>query len=263
MRAYWAIFSARFRTLLQYRTAAVAGLGTQLFFGLVRVMVFDAFYRSSPGVHPMTYAEVVTYVWLGQAMLLLVMFHADNEVGAMVNSGTVAYELIRPMDLYSLWYARAVASRTAPVLLRAVPMFVIAGLFLGLQAPPSLVCAGLWVVAVIGTVALSSAIATLLTISLLWTISGEGLTRFAPSVIFIFSGMIVPLPLFPGWCQPIIAFMPFRGMADTPFRIYMGHIPPGEAVFALAHQAVWTVVFVALGRWVLSRGTRRLVVQGG
>jgi len=263
VRPYWAIFSARFRTLLQYRAAAVAGFGTQLFFGFVRVMVFEAFYRSSTAVQPMSFPEVVTYIWLGQAMLLIVMFRADTDVQAMIRSGTVAYELVRPTDLYALWYVRALAMQTGPLILRAVPMFIVAGLFLGLGAPPSLASGAMWVLATVGALALSSAIATLLTISLLWTISGEGISRIVPAAVFVFSGMIVPLPLWPDWAQPLLDFLPFRGMADVPFRIYMGHIPPHDAVFALAHQAAWTVALVALGRRLLARGTRRLVVQGG
>jgi len=47
MQPYLAILSARFRTLLQYRVAGLAGIGTQLFWGLIRVMIFDAFYRST------------------------------------------------------------------------------------------------------------------------------------------------------------------------------------------------------------------------
>ncbi len=52
--AYCAILSARFRMLLQYRAAAFAGFVTQLFWGLIRVMIFSAFYRSSNAPQPMT-----------------------------------------------------------------------------------------------------------------------------------------------------------------------------------------------------------------
>ena len=34
---YLAIFGARFRMMLQYRAAALAGMATQLFLGLIRV----------------------------------------------------------------------------------------------------------------------------------------------------------------------------------------------------------------------------------
>ena len=40
MRAYTAVMSARLREALQYRAAAVAGMVTQLFWGLIRVMIF-------------------------------------------------------------------------------------------------------------------------------------------------------------------------------------------------------------------------------
>lgn len=263
MRAYWAVITARFRILLQYRAAALAGFGTQLFWGLMRVQIFDAFYRSSNLPQPMSYAQTVTYLWLIQAMLLLLPWRMDWEVQAMIRSGTVAYELVRPTDLYWFWYSRNLAGRVAPVLLRCVPMFVVAGLFLGLQPPASLVCAAAWLLSVVGALLLGCAMLTLMTISLLWTISGNGIARLIAACSSIFSGAILPLPLFPDWAQPLLDFLPFRGLMDVPFRLYMGHIPPQQVLISVGHQLAWSVALVLLGRWVLSRGMRRLVVQGG
>ena len=100
-RPYWAILSARFRMLLQYRAAALAGLWTQIFFGLVLLMVYEAFYTSSTVRQPMAFVEVVSYIWLGQALLAMLPWNADADLRAMVRSGAVAYELCRPIDLYS------------------------------------------------------------------------------------------------------------------------------------------------------------------
>ena len=263
IRPYWAIVSARFRMLLQYRAAAVAGFVTQLFWGFIRVMIFGAFYRSTTAPQPMTYPDVVTYIWLGQAMFAMLPYRSDDDMRTMVRSGTVAYEMLRPLDLYTFWFSRAVATRFAPMLLRAIPMFVMAGLFFGLQLPASWVFTGAWVVATLEALLLSSAISTLLGISLLWTIAGEGESSLILGTVFILSGMIVPLPLFPDRAQPILNILPFRGLVDVPFRLYMGHIPDEEIISTLAHQLVWIVGLVAIGRRVLAQGKRRLVVQGG
>ena len=106
MTPYLAILSARFRMLLQYRAAALAGLGTQLFWGLIRVMVYEAFYRSSSAPQPMSLEDTVTYLWLTQAMLHLIPFRLDAEIGDGPRRHA-GLRLARPMDLYWAWYARA------------------------------------------------------------------------------------------------------------------------------------------------------------
>lgn len=263
MRPYLAIFGARFRALLQYRAAALAGLATQVFWGLIRVMIFTAFYAASSAPQPMTLPEVITYVWLTQALLLVLPWRLDPDVEQLVRSGNVAYELVRPVDLHGLWLARAVAQRTAPAVLRCLPMVVIAYAFLDMSAPAGPTSALAFAGSLVATVALSAALTTLLSVSVLYTLSGRGVHVFMVSVVNFFSGSIVPLPLLPEWLQAIASVLPFRGLMDTPFRLYMGHLPPADAALAVGHQLLWTLAIVLLGRVLLARALRRVVVQGG
>jgi ABC-2 type transport system permease protein len=257
--------------LLQYRAAALAGLWTQIFFGLVLLMIYEAFYRSTPARQPIAFADIVSYVWLGQALLAMLPWNADAELRAMVRSGSVAYELCRPIDLYALWYARALAWRTAPTILRAVPMCVFSAVLLPLiglgewrlAPPPSTAAALAFGATLVCTLLLGCALTTLINISLLWTISGEGAVIVLTTLVTFLSGMIVPLPLFPGWAQPMVRALPFAGLVDLPFRVFTGHIPPAAALSVLRHQILWTIALVLTGRWLLSLGMRRVVVQGG
>jgi ABC-2 type transport system permease protein len=196
-------------------------------------------------------------------MFALLPWTIDHEIRGMIRSGAVAYELARPIDLYGFWYSRNLAGRIAPTLLRSLPIFVLAWIAFDLQLPPSLAAAGAWLLSTLSAVLLAGAIATLLSIALLWTISGEGISQIIQVSIFVFSGMIVPLPLFPDWSQPLLNALPFRGLVDIPFRFYTGDLTPDQLLPHLAHQLAWTLALVLLGRWLLSRGMRRLVVQGG
>ena len=45
MKKYIAFFKLHFITGLQYRASALAGMSTQLFFGLIYVMVYIAFFE--------------------------------------------------------------------------------------------------------------------------------------------------------------------------------------------------------------------------
>ena len=263
MRGYWATLRARFLLLLQYRAAALAGLFTQCFFGLVLVMVYTAFFHSSNAPQPMSVAQVVTYVWLGQALYYMLPWGVDGEVAGLIRGGNVAYELLRPLDLYGYWYARTLAQRTAPTLLRAVPMVVIAMLFLGMQPPESPAGLAAFAAAVAGAVLLTCALNMIMVISMLWTLAGDGVVYFVGVIAMFCSGIILPLPLFPDWAQAALRALPFSGVYDAPFRLYLGLLPPDAVFGVLAHQLAWTAALVLFGRFLLARGCRRLVVQGG
>ena len=263
MRGYGALISARFRTLLQYRSAAIVGFTTQIFFGLIFVMVFEAFFESSSLPQPMSEPDVITYIWLGQAFIMMLPWNVDRDLQALVRSGGVVYELLRPMDVYTAWFSRAIALRTAPAIMRSIPLLVIATLLFDMSGPDSLAAGLAFGVTMIGAILLSCAITNFISITLMWTISGEGVSGFAPAIVMVFSGMIVPIPFFPEWAQTIIRILPFSGLVDTPYRLYLGHLPASDLGLLFGHQLLWTFAFILLGRWMLSRGLRRLTVQGG
>jgi ABC-2 type transport system permease protein len=268
---YLAIVSARYRMMLQYRAAALAGVGTQFFWGFIRIMILWAFYVASDAEPPMAFAAVVTYIWLSQALLGLLPWNLEPEIQEMIRTGGVSFELVRPLDLYSLWYARTLAMRTASTSLRVLPIVILAGAVLpftpledwALSAPASLEAAALWLLATLAAIALGCAITNLVHVSLMWTISGQGVQYTMPSLVAVFSGMVIPLPLFPDAVQPLLTVLPFRGLVDVPLRIYTGHLAGAEAWSAIGLSAIWALGLVAIGRVLLERGCRRLVVQGG
>ena len=262
-RTFRALASARCRVLLQYRAAAIAGLVTQTYWGLIRVMIFEAFYRSTTVAQPMSVTQVVSYVWLGQACFRILPWAPDPDVRQQVRTGAVATELIKPLDLYGLWYARAVAQASAPTLLRALPMIAIALAFLGLQPPASVAAAFAWMAATLGAVLLAASITALQSVVLLVTVSGEGLAQLVPITVYILSGLVVPMPLLPVGLQRVLEWLPFRGVMDTPLRLWSGHLPAASAPALIAHQLVWTCVIAAAGRALLARMLRRLEVHGG
>jgi ABC-2 type transport system permease protein len=272
MQAYTALFVARFALLLQYRAAALAGIATQFFWGCLKVMVLAAFFRHAPSAQPMTLSESIGYIWLGQAFLMaLVPWSGDREIQEVIRSGAVGYDLLRPTDLYTFWLMRALAMRTAPLILRTLPQLLITmGLLplVGLAdwslVPPASVAAVVaFSLSLVAAILLSMTLTMLLTVSMLWTLSGEGLNTIFPTVLIIFSGMIVPLPLFPDWLQPILQALPFSGLIDRPFRLFTGNLPPEALWSGLLHQGFWIVVMALLGRSLVHHGAKKLVIQGG
>jgi ABC-2 type transport system permease protein len=263
MNGYLTQFTLQTRSAIQYRMAAMAGVVTQLFFGWVRVAVLAAFYAATTAPQSMTLAQAIDYTWLAQALMLVAPFRLEPHIASAIRQGGLAFELIRPVDTYWLWYSRAIALRVAQPTLRAIPLLVIMG-SLGYLSPPASLSAGFgFLIAVALAVVLATAMSVLISLTLLWTISGVGITDIARILCWPLSGLVLPLPLLPDTWRPIIEALPFAGMLDAPIRIYTGITPPSEYPELFALQVAWTVVLWLAGRALLRRGLRRAVSFGG
>ena len=142
MRKYLSFFRLRFIMGLQYRAAALAGVSTQFFWGLMEVMIFSAFYKADAAAFPMSLSATISYVWLQQAFLaFFAVWMLEGEIFEAIRKGNLAYELARPVDIYAMWFARSVATRLSRAMLRCFPILLMALLIpapYGLRLPASL-----------------------------------------------------------------------------------------------------------------------------
>ena len=231
MKAYWALFRARSRTLLQYRASAAAGFATQVVFGLVNLCILRAFYRYAGASQPMTLSQAASYIWLGQALLgMQPGWSMDSETANAVRSGAVAYDLTRPLDMYAHWYVRALALRIAPTLLKSVPMFLFASLLLpegyALVWPPlpSLLA---WMAALAGALALSCSI-TLLMQATFGPWPGTALRAYCPASFFCSPAWSSPCRCFPTGRSPFCASSRFTACPVRCRCCFVRYCLPGK-----------------------------------
>ena len=127
MKAYLNYFKIRLITNLQYRSAAIAGILTQLFFGFVYIMFYLALYESnSASSYPIDFSSLVSYLWLQQAFYAVTFpYLKDQELLNMISNGNLAYELIRPQNFYFKFYFKMLAQRASAIFLKCPAIIVI------------------------------------------------------------------------------------------------------------------------------------------
>ncbi len=269
---YWAAFNARFRIMMQYRAAAVAGFVTQCWWGGIKVMIYAAFYQHSAQANlPIGLGQAITYTWLAQALFVLQPWSGDPEIAAAVRTGGIGYDRLRPVDTYAWWFVRAVAWMIARALPRAGLMFAAAAVLMplvGLQAwswqlPAEPVQGVLFAVSLLWMILLCAAFTVLINVCVAKTLTDRGVNTLATAFVILFSGNLIPLSFFPDWAQPALVMQPFAGMLDIPARIYIGALGGGEAWAGIAVQAFWTLAFIAIGRAWMRSVMARLEMQGG
>ncbi|MCL2189342.1 MAG: ABC transporter permease [Defluviitaleaceae bacterium] len=264
---YLALFRIRFTHSLQYRAAALAGFATQFAWGFMYILAFIAFYESNPHSFPMTLPQTVSYIWLQQAfMSFFFIWFYDNSIFSAVESGEIAYELARPMDLYARWFSQTSANRLAAGALRCLPLLVVA---IVIPAPFRLVLPteGTRILLFFASMFLAMGVVVSLTmlvyISAFSTINSMG-TRIVVGVAADFlAGGYLPIPFFPDVLRFAVELSPFGAMQNMPLRIFSGHLY-GEAMMqGLALQVFWLFALLLIGRILMKRALRRVVVQGG
>lgn len=267
MRAYISVLRLSIVNGIQYRTAALAGMATQFFWGFIFIMIYEAFYSSTAAAQPISLSQLVTYIWLQQAFLVFIMlWFRDNQLFSLITSGNIAYELCRPCGLYGFWYSKLLAQRLSGALLRCLPILIAAFLLprpyrLGL--PPDLSTLLLFIAALIMGLLVLVSISMFIYIVTFITMSPAGSLLMISITGEFFAGLVIPVPLMPGWLQKIAYMLPFRLAADFPFRIYSGHIPHKEAFAGILIQVIWLAVLVLLGNLSMNRVLRKVVAQGG
>lgn len=82
-KPYFSLYRLKAMQETQYRAAALGGLVTQAFFGLLYVFLYTALFR---GKNQAELAETITYVWL-QQMFFRVLLMNDTELIQQVMTG--------------------------------------------------------------------------------------------------------------------------------------------------------------------------------
>lgn len=270
MMAYLSILRIQISDHLQYRTAALARLCTNIFWGFVRAVMLVAFFRyghNAGSAESMTMSQAVTYVWLGQiVMMLMPRLSVDGTVREKIRTGDVGVELCRPLDLYTHWFARAAAAKLGPFFMQIAPVATVAMLVPGPfnMAPPASI-EGFLLCVVSLTLSLLLACATMgIVYVMLMNVSwGDGPPQIMITFIEVLSGAYLPLQLWPTGLQRFLLLQPFAGIMDIPLRLYVGTLEPGFALPALMIQSGWIVMLVIVGRSLMNRSLTNTVIQGG
>lgn len=267
MRKYRSFFRIRFSNGLQYRAAAYAGIFTQFFWGIMEIMLFTTFYASNQTQYPMEISQLTTYIWLQQAFLALFMvWFLENDIFESISKGGVAYELCRPMDVYNMWFVKSMANRLSKAILRCMPILLIATLLprpYGLSLPDTVPSALLFIGSMSIGFLVVVAFCMLIYISTFYTMSPLGVRIVAISLVEFLSGALIPLPFLPDSIRTFVELLPFASMQNMPFRIYSGHIVGTDAVYGIVLQLFWLLVLVVLGKMLMKRAVKQVVVQGG
>ncbi|SCK20298.1 ABC-2 family transporter protein [Streptomyces sp. WMMB 322] len=263
---YFAVAAGSFRRYSTYRVATAAGVFTNTVFGFILAFTFSALWSERPHLGGYDESQALTFVWMGQAMLAaaaLIGGGFQEELQERIRTGDVAVDLYRPADLQLWWLAADLGRAGFHLLARgAAPVAVGAFVFeLALPASP-LVWLAFLASVTLGIVT-GFALRYLFALSAFWLLDGTGLNMLSTLLSMFFSGMLLPLTVFPGAFGEVVRLLPWAATMQVPVDVLLGRYEGAGVLTAFGFQSLWALLLLAAGRALQSLATRKVVVQGG
>ncbi|MGA4954946.1 ABC transporter permease [Streptomyces lavendulocolor] len=266
MRLYAAVAAGGFRRYATYRVATAAGVFTNTVFGFILAYTYMALWDERPGLGGYDMSEALTYVWIGQALLAtcgLMGGGFEDELMERIKTGDIAVDLYRPADLQAWWLSVALGRSAFQLLGRGVVPMAVGALAFDLALPGRPSTWAAFLVSVALGVVVSFAVWFLVALSAFWLMDGAGAVQVAWLAGTFFSGMLLPLTVFPGALGEVARLLPWASLLQVPADVFLEKRTGWALLEAYAFQAGWAVVLLAAGRALQAVATRRVVVQGG
>jgi ABC-2 type transport system permease protein len=258
---YSTIFMYGFRRRATYRAAAFAGAFTNTIFGILRAYVLIALWKARPGLAGYDVVDAVTFCFLTQAFIgPMEVFGGGLELSQRVRTGDVALDLLRPASLQLWTLADDLGRATFLFLIRSVPPTVIGALLFGIRVPARPATWAAFLVSMTLGIVVSFGLRYLMALSSCWIVDDRGVQSLSLVMTTFFSGMVLPLVIFPGWLGTLAQALPWAAMVQVPADVFLGK---RDLLGALAFQSLWGAALLALGAFVTGSARRKVVIQGG
>ncbi|MBQ5559205.1 MAG: ABC-2 family transporter protein [Lachnospiraceae bacterium] len=267
-KIYLPFASNELKRQMSYKGAFYLFILVSLFGSFINYYLWMAIYGSSgkATIGNLTKNEMVIYVFMVYVTSSIVTITLADWVSEDVVKGSVAMNLIKPIDyrLSLMWRASG----------QMVYRFFVPGIFVWIGME-------IYKVKALGMEVVSPVTALLYVVSsflsfLLYLLFDFcfGMVAFFTTYIFgmlmakeamlsFLMGQLIPLSMFPSVAQKVFDFLPFSSMVYTPVMIYLGKYSGSELAFVMGRQVAWVIFLYLLGSLIWKKVTKRLVVLGG
>jgi ABC-2 type transport system permease protein len=264
VRVHALIAGYAFRRFATYRGAMIGGITANTVFGFIQAAILTAVWRQHPVINGYDVSDAVTYTFLGQALIApMAVFGGGIDLSERIRTGDVATDLFRPVDFQAYWLSQDLGRAAFSFLGRGIVPFTAGALVFHLHIPSDATVWAAFALATMFGLLVSFALRYLVALTTFWLLDERGVSGMTTTVALLFSGMTLPLVLFPGWLGSLAQILPWSAMVQVPADVFLGQPGGGTLGRSFAFEAGWAAALLLAGRALSQVARRRVVAQGG
>lgn len=268
LRIYMPFASNELKQQLAYKGAFYLFILADIFGVFISYYLWMAIYGSSekPALGGLTQNEMIVYVFMAYVTASIDLASISTRVSEDVVKGTVAMNLIKPIDyrlsLISIALGDLIYHFLVPSVFIWIGLEIYKVTVLGL-APVTVDRVLLYLLNVMMSFLIYVLFDFCFGMIAFFTTYIFGMQMAKGALLSFLTGHLIPISFFPLSIQKVFEFLPFSSMIYTPVMIYLGKYTGNMLIFVLVRQMAWVVFLYLAGSLIWKKVTQRLVVLGG
>ncbi len=263
LSAYLYVYIIQIQKTMAYRFDVYSNVLGQCIIMFATSFFWKALYAGYDTVKGVALDEMLTYTIISSAMAMLFSIQVENRVSDSVWKGTVATDMVKPINLFGIYFFEDLGHTTSILFQNVVPIILIGSLFITVPKPVSMAGFLMFLVCLVISYLINWLLAACFsTLSFVFIQIGP-MRATKEHLIRLLSGSIIPMWFFPEGLRNVLELFPFVYIFQLSLDLYIGKVDVVTAMPRVGIQFVWLIILILLFQYLQNKITKYVMVQGG
>ena len=261
VKKYIYIIKTQIIKSMTYEFSVYGNIFLQTIIMITSAYFWKALYKGQESVGTVDAESMLTYIIISSMMSVLLITNVEKRIEMSVGKGTVATDMMKPVNLFGVYFAEDLGSVFALVFQNMLPILIIGTLFIKVPKMADVSALPLFVIAVLESFMINWLIAALFGMIAFAAVSIDALIQVKKHLIRLLSGSIIPIWFFPSGVAKVLSLLPFVYIYQLPLSIYIGKGERAEQIAGMKIQFLWLVALAAVFIFAQKRVTKKVMVD--
>ncbi|ASA24449.1 ABC transporter permease [Paenibacillus donghaensis] len=262
-KKYRSIANRSLQNILAYRLSYVMTLLSSFVNLLAVYFLWQGIYNGRESLGGYSWDQMKTYLLVTFLANSILSWYSETAISAKILDGSVAADLLKPIDFQSARFAETLGSS----LLEGTLGIFLIGCFMmltpGVKLPHSPWVYPLFGFSLLAVMVVKFGVVYLAALLCFWSTGSLGIVWTRIALTNLMSGALVPLAFFPDWLERLALWLPFQSIIHTPTVIFLQQTDGWGALCLIGLQCLWGALLWWAGKKIWSWAVRQVTIHGG
>ena len=263
LTTYLYVYKVQILKNLAYKFDVYGNIIMQTIIMIATAFFWKALFKNAESMGGVSVDTMLTYTVISSMISVVLITNVEWRITESVQTGAIAIDLMRPVNIFGVFFAENLGSVTALFFQNLLPIFIIGSLFIKLPAPRSAFEFMLFLISLVLAFFINWYLSVIFGMFSFKVIEMSALIQVKKHLVRLLSGSMIPLWFFPNWLRSVLEILPFPYIYQLPLSIYVGHYTSESLVRGLLIQILWVMVLFLIETRLEKQAIKHVMVQGG